>query len=240
MIRTIFTLATLGSASVFFACQPLSTGLKESQDFSGLYSLGVSGGAALGTPEAIAALNVFCAPENLPGYLDKIAKRLSFNAGYSEHPGAGYDAPIVMQNGPDGAQAYYIGNGQMFDGAGSFAMFPPTNGNISRLVAGYCGVALASLGGGSSGGLPSRATFGAAPSPKCGYPTIEVSQGGNVSGSSAAGSISSGGCVIAKMQNAAIRHTTEIAFCPDALGGNFKTNGDGAASEMSIIIRGGG
>ncbi len=217
------------------ACKSGDFQLHESGGFAGLYSLGVSPGTQLTGQDAVNEIGQFCNQQNLPGYIDRIAKRLSFNAGYAEHPNAGYDAGLVRKPGPDGQEAYYIGQGQMFDGAGSLAMFPPNNGNISRLIAGYCGVVMASLG---QGGGDAKLNYGAAVSPKCAYPTIELTKGGSVSGSSAAGSISSGSCVVAKMKNGPIKHSAEIAFCPDALGGNFVTSGDGAAGEMSIIIRG--
>lgn len=207
------------------ACKP-KDGLHESQNFSGLYTLSVQGGSALTGESAVAELNKYCDPAALPGYLGRIAQRLSFNAGYAEHPNAGYDASIVKQMGPDGVEGYYIGQGQMFDGAGSLAMMPPTNGSIDRLLAGYCKVALNSIRGNKGAG--------------CAYPQAELSTGGSVNGSSAAGSIGSSGCLIAKMSNPQFKHTAEIAFCPDALGGNFQTQGGGAAGEMSIIVRGGG
>jgi hypothetical protein len=226
-MKALHLLLALGA----FGCKQGDFKLHESGNFAGLYSLGVNGGSPLSGQEAINEVGQYCNQQNLPGYVDKIAKRLSFNAGYAEHPNAGYDAALVKQQ--DG---YVIGNGQMFDGAGSLAMFPPNNGNISRLIAGYCGVVMASLG---QGGGDAKLNFGAAVSPKCAYPTIEVTKGGSVSGNSAAGSIDSGNCIIAKMKNGPVKHAAEIAFCPEALGGNFKTGGDGAAGEMSIIIRGG-
>lgn len=236
-------LASLAAAICFIGLSGCKAGdgLQESGGFSGLYSLGVTQGSQLSSADALTEIAQYCSPQNLPAYLDRIAKRLSFNAGYAEHPNAGYDANVIKQAGPDGVQAYYIGNGQMFDGAGSLAMFPPTNGNLSRLVAGYCGVVMASLGaGGGDSTAAFQASFGAAVSPKCGYPNVLVSKGGSVKGTSAAGSIGSNGCTVAKMQNASIKNTAEIAFCPDAIGGNFVSSGDGAAGEMSIIIRGGG
>lgn len=232
--KKLFIVAT---ALALGACKSGSLKLNESKNFAGLYSLGVTTGTQLTGQDAVNEMATFCSPQNLPAYLDRIARRLSFNAGYAEHPNAGYDASVGKRQGPDGVEAYYIGDGQMFDGAGSLAMMPPTNGNISRLVAGYCGVVMASLG---QGGGDAKANYGAAISAKCGYPTIELTKGGSVSGSSAAGSINSGGCLVAKMKNDAIKHGAELAFCPDALGGNFVTSGDGAAGEMSIIVRGDG
>lgn len=226
MISKTMRIAVLALAAA--ACKP--GGLQESDDHSGLYSLGVQGGSNLQGQGAVDALNQFCSPAALPGYIQKIAHKISFNAGYAEHPNAGYDAALVQKQGPDGDSAFYIGEGQMHDGAGSLAMFPPTNGNINRLIAGYCNVALQSLGG-AAPGTKSGSAKG------CAYPQIAISQGGSVSGSSAKGQISSSGCIIAKMQNDQIKHTAEIAFCPDAIGGNFFSKGDGAAGEMSIIIR---
>lgn len=212
-------------AGIFsFGCKQ-NTGFQESDNFSGLLTLGVTSGTQMTKENALIEIGKFCSPAALPGYIDRISQKLSFNAGYSSHPNAGYDAGIVKRVGPDGKESYYIGSGQMFDGAGSLAMKPPTNGNISELIAGYCRVAMASLSGDASG---------------CAYPMAEVSQGGSVSGSSARGSINSSSCIIAKLQNQQIRHRAEYAFCPDALGVNFFTSADGAAGEMSAIIRSGG
>lgn len=203
-----------------------NSGLQESDNFSGLLTLGVTNGTQMTKENALIEIGKFCSREALPGYIDRIARKLSFNAGYEAHPNAGHDAGIAKKVGPDGKESYYMVEGEMFQAAGSnLGMLPPTNGNISDLITGYCRVAMASLQGDSSG---------------CAYPMAEVSQGGSVSGSSARGSINSTSCIIAKLQNQQIGHRAEFAFCPDALGVNFFTSSSGAAGEMSAIIRSGG
>lgn len=201
-----------------------NNGFNESDNFSGLFTLAVTSGSQLTNDAALTELAKYCGQDTLQQYVDHIARKLSFNAGYSNHPDAGYDADIVKKVGPDGVEAYYIGNGQMYDGAGSLAMMPPTNGNMTALIGAYCQVAMNSLRGSGA----------------CAYPTAEASQGGSVSGNSARGSINSPSCIVTKLQNQQVRHRAEFAFCPDALGVNFFTSGDGAAGEMSAIIRGGG
>jgi hypothetical protein len=212
----------LAAVSMLVACKA-NTGFEESNDFSGLYTLGVTSGSIMTNDAAFQELSKFCGQTSLEGYVARIAKKLSFNAGYANHPNSGYDAEIVRKMGPDGKEAFYIGNGEMFTPE-SRAMDLPTNGSISELVAGYCTVVMNSLKGGGG----------------CAYPTVEVSQGGSVSGSSARGSINSSSCITAKLQNQQIKHRAEFAFCPDALGLNFFTSSDGAAGEMSAIIRSGG
>ncbi len=212
----------LAAASMLFACKS-NIGFEESNDFSGLYTLGVTSGTVMTGEVALQELSKFCGQGTVGTYIERIARKLSFNAGYTNHPNSGYDAEIVKKMGPDGKEAFYIGNGEMFT-PGSRAMDIPTNGNISELVAGYCAVVMNSLKGGGG----------------CAYPTVEVSQGGSVSGTSARGSINSPGCITAKLQNQQIKHRAEFAFCPDALGLNFFTSSDGAAGEMSAIIRSGG
>ncbi len=219
-MKNIFTV--LAAASMFFACKA-NTGFEESNDFSGLYSLGVTSGTTMTNDAALLELGKMCAPQTVATYVERIARKLSFNAGYANHPNSGYDAEIVKKIGPDGKEGFYIGNGEMFMPE-SRAMDLPTNGSVSELVAGYCAVVMNSLKGGGG----------------CAYPTVEVSQGGSVSGSSARGSINSPGCITAKLQNQQIKHRAEFAFCPDALGLNFITSSDGAAGEMSAIIRSGG
>jgi len=212
----------LAAASMLFACKA-STGFEESNDFSGLYTLGVTSGTIMTSETALLELGKFCGEQTVGSYVERIARKLSFNAGYANHPNSGYDAEIVRKMGPDGKEAFYIGNGEMFTPE-SRAMDLPTNGNVSELIAGYCTVVMNSLKGGGG----------------CAYPTVEVSQGGSVSGTSARGSINSPGCITAKLQNQQIKHRAEFAFCPDALGLNFFTSSDGAAGEMSAIIRSGG
>lgn len=219
MKKTLFLISAMAAV----ACKP-SDSLQESDNFSGLYTLNVQAGSQLTNDNAVIELGKFCGADNLSAYIDRVAKKLSFNAGYAEHPNAGYDASIVKKTGPDGKEAYYIGNGEMYMGAGTLAMEPPTNGNISELITGYCRVAINSLKGGGGG---------------CAYPVAEASMGGSVSGSSARGSISSPGCVITKLNNQQISQRAELAFCPDAVGVNFFTS-SGAAGEMSAIIRSGG
>ncbi len=219
-MKNIFTV--LAAASMLFACKA-NTGFEESNDFSGLYSLGVTSGTTMTNDAALLELGKMCAPQTVATYVERIARKLSFNAGYANHPNSGYDAEIVKKIGPDGKEGFYIGNGEMFTPE-SRAMDLPTNGSVSELVAGYCAVVMNSLKGGGG----------------CAYPTVEVSQGGSVSGSSARGSINSPGCITAKLQNQQIKHRAEFAFCPDALGLNFITSSDGAAGEMSAIIRSGG
>ena len=217
-----YKIMVIAAALVMFGCKA-NTGFEESNDFSGLYTLGVTSGAAMTNDAALQELGKFCGQDTLATYVARIARKLSFNAGYANHPNSGYDAEIVKQVGPDGKEAFYAGNGEMFS-EGNAAMFLPTNGSVSELVAGYCAVVMNSIKGGGG----------------CSYPTVEVSQGGSVSGTSARGSINGAGCITAKLQNQQIKHRAEFAFCPDALGLNFFTSGDGAAGEMSAIIRSGG
>jgi len=212
----------LAATSVLFACKA-NTGFQESNDFSGLYTLGVTSGTPLSNDAAFQELSKFCGEQTLGGYVERIAKKLSFNAGYANHPNSGQDADIVRKIGPDGKEAFYIGN-SVSSLVDSRAMDIPTNGNVSELIAGYCTVVMNSLKGGGG----------------CAYPTVEVTQGGTVSGTSARGSINSPGCLTAKLQNQQIKHRAEFAFCPDAIGLNFFTSADGAAGEMSAIIRSGG
>lgn len=198
--------------------------LQESDNFSGLYTLSMGAGSQLSKESALAELAKYCDTNAMPGYIERIARKLSFNAGYADHPNAGQDADIVKKVGPDGKEAWYIGQGQWYQGEGAQAMELPTNGNISALIAGYCKVAMNSFKGGSDG---------------CAYPTAEASTGGSVSGNSARGSINSPSCLITKLNNQSIGQRAEFAFCPDALGVNFFTS-SGAAGEMSAIIRSGG
>ena len=216
------TIMVLAAAWVTFGCKA-NSGFEESNDFSGLYTLGVTSGTTMTNDVALQELGKFCGQDTLATYVSRIARKLSFNAGYANHPNSGYDAEIVRQMGPDGKEGFYIGNGEMFTPE-SRAMDLPTNGSVSELVAGYCAVVMNSLKGGGG----------------CAYPTVEISQGGSVSGTSARGSINGAGCITAKLQNQQIKHRAEFAFCPDALGLNFFTSSDGAAGEMSAIIRSGG
>lgn len=231
MKRTFATLA-LWPLVLTIGCKPGQTA--STGPVSGLYTLNVSAGSVLSGDAALTELDKFCGRGALDAYLGRVAGGFSFNAGYAEHPDAGYDASIVRKVGPDGVEGYYIGEGQMYSGSG-FAMYPPTNGSITRLVQGYCSVVINSLRN-AGGGIRSQTTSNGI----CAYPQIEVSQGGSVSGSSASGSINSSNCLIARMANSSLRNTAEVAFCGDSFNANFQTQSDGAAGEMSFILQGSG
>lgn len=208
----------------FFGCKPTHS-LDEGDNVSGLYAVGVSDGQALTGAEAATEMGQYCNPGQLEAYIQRVAGSISFNAGYKEHPNAGYDAQIVKKIGNDGEEGYYVGQGAMFDGAGSLAMMPG-KGRVDEIIRGTCRVILNSIGGNTTR------------SSNCSYPQATVSRNGSVSGTSASGTIDGTGCTTIKLANANIKHRYEVAFCPQAIAGFFDTTGSGAAGEMHFIMKG--
>ena len=208
------------------ACKPGSD-LDGEGSVSGLYAVGVQEGQALTGAEASGEMAQYCGAGQIDQYIASVAGKISFNAGYKEHPNAGYDAQIVKKVGNDGKEGYYFGQGSMFSGAGNLAMMPG-KGRVDEIIRGTCRVILNSIGG--AGGTTKGAN--------CKYPQATVSRGGSVSGTSANGSVNGTGCTTIKMSNDSIKHKYEVAFCPQAVAGFFDTTGSGAAGEMHFIIKG--